>query len=217
MTRPDFGSLFAPDSEANSDRDWHLTPRTAYALWDAARALHQRALDEIEEGGDLPVDPEHGDVWDVFRRYPPITWHQDRVWRLHAAASFADLAGDLAKGVRPMPENASEEMALWLIIEDAAERFDLLEQVDTLPEHADDLAWDECTDYLFYDHDILFLFDEGMVGVEDPEEPMHAIAPDIADYRPVAWFDPFWGGEPRRPDEPTYRDVLAARGGASPR
>ena len=60
------------------------------------------------------------------------------------------------------------------------------------PAHSPDDLSDDMDEYLFHDHDILLLFNQLMPGVEDPDDPMHDVVPDIADYRPGAWCDPFW-------------------------
>lgn len=144
-------------------------------------------------------------------------------WELsveHSGTRVEIRADDVPGGLTP-DENAAEEMALWLIIEDAELRVqhmhDLMpDQIDGLPEHPDDHTWDDCRDYLFYDRDILFLFNENLAGVEDPDNPMNDIVPDIADYRPKSWFAPFWGGEHRHPERPTYEQAVAQRRKDSP-
>jgi hypothetical protein len=208
---PNFAVLFAADAQIHQDREWIVSPRTAYVLWDSAEALYGRGVHELEALGDSAISPPDDDLsWHVWSRYPPLTWGQDSLWRRYAVAAFRDLSRDLSRGVWPMPENAAEEMALWLIIDDAEDRVEFVSgEISDFPAHPDDHTWEECRDALFHDHDFLLLFDPVTERAGDPEDPMHAIVPDIADYRPAAWFDPFWGGERRRPGEMTYRDARA--------
>lgn len=226
---PDFAALYADDAPANADRDWKASPRTACALWEAATNLTAQAFDDATRNGSAVVSPDDTEqcYWLVFHRYPPLTYTQDQVWREYAAAAFHSLAADLATGEPPpLPQCAAEEMALWLSLEDAIDRSRDDEGVQqvlaTLPARPDDLDWTDCTDYLFHDHDILLLFKPEMAGVEDPEHSMHTVVPDITDYRPDAWFDPFWGATSVMTTKPTASVAPAttttyspARGGGS--
>lgn len=202
---PDFATLFADDAAANADYKWKLTPRTAYALWEAADNLADLAWEELDHLGDTPIDPEPDQYVSVFGRYPKLVWGEDRLWREHAVAAFEDLRDALGAGERVLPRTPAEEMALWAIVEDTRIRAELdLDRMEDLPTHRDDLS-DDMEEYLFHDHDILLLFNQLMPGVEDPDDPMHDVVPDIADYRPEAWFDTFWNDPPRHPDRASYR------------
>lgn len=214
---PDFAALFAENSESNANRSWVLSPRTALALWEAADNLCHLACQDITDFGSAPYSPDDGLWWQVFCRYPNITWRQDELWRQHAAWAFSDLAAALAAGEWPRPQTAAEEMALWLSIEDAEIRVDgdlyggLLDYLEALPTHENDYAWEDCRDYLFDDHDILFLFDRTLEGIEDPHSAIYGVVPDVADYRPQSWFEPFWGQPPRVPSREAYDQARARR------
>lgn len=85
---PNFAALFATcrcgrdDCEACSG--FQVTPRSAAVLWGVAQLLADFAYDDVCEYGDEPVTAD--DRWNVFSRFPPVTWRQDAVWRRQAAA-----------------------------------------------------------------------------------------------------------------------------------
>lgn len=95
-----------------------LTDRQRRLLLDHSWANHAHAVDDIDERGDDPVAV--GGRWYLFDRLPPCTFGQDVAWRRMVARSFADLATDLEAGELPHPRTTAEQLALRLIIEDAA-------------------------------------------------------------------------------------------------
>ncbi len=96
-----------------------LTDRQRLLLLEHSWANHARAIDDIDERGDAPVAV--GGWWYLFDRLPPCTYRQDVPWRRMVAQSFADLAADLEAGELPYPRTTAEQLALRLIISDAAE------------------------------------------------------------------------------------------------
>lgn len=207
---PDFAALYPLPDDEGEYQGWRPTPRTAWCLWEAADYLADTALMEAEELGDDPIGPDNIDSLWVFYRYPPLVYQQGRIWRRHAVHALEDLRDAFATGDESLlPYTPAEEMAMWMIVEDAEERCRVEECPRPLPEHPDDLT-NSMWEYLFHDHDILFLFNQNMAGVEDPDDPMHHIAPDIANYNPEVWFETFWNAKPRRPDRPSYQEDLAA-------
>jgi hypothetical protein len=56
-----------------------------------------------------------------------------------------------------------------------------------LPSHPDDYGWDDCSEVLFQDHDILLLADP---GVEDPTDQVNQFT-GLGDLRPDNWFTEF--------------------------
>jgi hypothetical protein len=178
---------------------YQLTPRTAVVLWTVAQILAEQGYDDVSQHGDEPVVDDN--AWALFSRYPPITWRQDAVWRRQAARSYDDLSGDVAAGRWPLPRCPGEEIALHLVLQDAATAVEdgwagLDETLPQLPEHPDDHDWDTAGEVLFQDHDILDLFDVQMDGIEDPDSE-HNRAMGIGDYRPQAWFRTFLNRNPR--------------------
>lgn len=208
---PDMATLFGPESPANQDEEWTLTPRTALRLWDAAILVHRRAVEDIENFGDTPVDPDgvgqYGCTWSVFTWYPRLTWGQGALWRQFAAQAYLDIADVLAAGERPYPVSPAEEMALSLVLDEAETRAqdddDLNEAVQALGAEPGDDSWEDCHEFLFEDDDLLLLFNPLTEAFGDPRSALHQTMPDIADYRPHVWFDPF-NTPPRRPDAETY-------------
>jgi hypothetical protein len=212
---PDFASLFPvrscdrdhadEDEEMECDvcSNWQLTPRTADMLYTALEVLSDEAYDDVEEHGGDPVTSENADDWAIFRRLPRITWRTDADWRRQFARACEDISQDLATGHRPIPRNNAEEMALHLAIEDGPGCLEMAEddadkRHAALPEHDDDYAWDDCSEFLFQDHDVLMLFDESLDGFEDPTIDINKEY-GVGDLRPQAWFDFFANVKPRDP------------------
>ena len=210
-TEPDSGDLFplcrCGRSSCDDCEGWQLTPRTADALWSAAQILADHAYDDVENHGDDPVDLEGG--WILFDQFPAITWRQDAVWRRQAARAFDDLASDLAEGHWPLPRCFGEEMALHLMLEDAATGIadgwiEPSAQVARQPSHPDDYDWEMAGEILFLDHDVLTLFEPAFDGIEDPESEINARL-SMGDMRPRAWFATFGGSTPRDGRRPFRR------------
>jgi hypothetical protein len=213
---PDFAALFPvrscdrdhadEDEEMECDvcGDWQLTPRTADMLHTALDVLSDEAYDDVEEHGSDPVTSENADDWAVFGRLPRITWRTDADWRRQFARACEDLSLDLEAGHRPIPRSNAEEMALHLAIEDGPGCQEMAEdnadkRHAALPEHNDDYAWDDCSELLFQDHDVLMLFDESLDGFEDPTTDINKNF-RVGDLRPQAWFDFFANVKPRDPN-----------------
>ena len=150
--RPDFAALFLV-RECNCAREdceicqsWQLTPRTADLLHMALEIMADQAFDDIEEHGSEPVEREDGGDWLLFERLPRITWNQDANWRRHVARACDDLAGDLACGDWPLPQNVGGSIVLHLAIEDGPDCLEEKEDAgdeehDALPRHGDDYDW----------------------------------------------------------------------------
>jgi hypothetical protein len=133
---------------------------------------------------------------------------QDAVWRRQAARAYDDLTADLATGDPPFPRSPAEEMALHLMLRDAAASAEDGTQPGALsarlPEHPGDLNWELAYGALFQDTDILGLFDPDLDGIEDPENELNQQL-RIGDYRPRAWFTAFEAMEPRDGRRPFRR------------
>jgi hypothetical protein len=208
---PDFVALFplcrcAKDSCAKCS-GFQLTPRTATALWTIAQILADQAYDDVEKHGDQPVVTKN--EWELFDRYPPITWMQNAVWRRQAGRAYDDLTADLEAGKWPCPRCPAEEMALHLILRDVPAAVDdgwagLEEEDAQLPAHPDDFNWDLAQDVLVQDTDILALFNPDLDGIEDPDGDLN-LQMSIGDYRPQAWFETFANMELRDGRRPFRR------------
>jgi hypothetical protein len=96
-------------------------------------------------------------------------------------------------------------MALHLAIEDAPVSLEMEdddsddERHEALPKHHDDYSWDDCSEYLFQDHDVLMLFDEDLTGIADPASAVSQFG-GLANLQPSSWFAFFAGEEPRDPN-----------------
>jgi hypothetical protein len=212
---PDFAVLFPivsceldhadEDDEMDCEAcgDWRLTPRTADILYTALLTLSEEAYDDARDHDSAPVSRQDANDWLFFHRLPRLTWNTGAEWRRQVARACDDLALDLAVGNRPIPRNSAEEMALHLALRDAPGYLELAEDGDDqgheeLPRHADDYDWGACSEFLFQDHDILTLFDEGMDGFEDPGTEINRTY-GVGDLRPQSWFTFFANVEPRDP------------------
>ncbi len=213
---PDFAALFPVRSCEREHADWEeemecdvcgkwqLTPRTADMLYTALENLSDEAYDDVDEHHSDPVTREKTGDWALFARLPRITWQTDADWRRQVARACEDLSQDLAAGHWAIPRSNAEEMALHLAIEDAPDYLEMAEESgdeghNALPEHSDDYNWDECSDLLFQDHDVLMLFDESLDGFEDPGTDINKHF-RVGDLRPEAWFKFFNNVEPRDPN-----------------
>jgi hypothetical protein len=193
---PDFAALF-PVCRCGKDScpscaGFQLTPRTAAVLYAAAQVLADGAYDDVDAHGDEPVD---GSGWMLLDRLPRLTWGQDAVWRRQTARAFDDLAADLAAGAYPRPTCPGEEMALHLVLADAPDLADpdapgRPPELDHLPAHPDDFDWEQASETLLQDLDVLSLFDAAVDGIEDPDSDLNRVR-GIGDYRPAAWFRTF--------------------------
>jgi hypothetical protein len=206
---PDFVALFpvrdcdCGEEDCKICGDWHLTPRTADMLHAALSVMSDGAYDDIEEHGDTPVSIDNQDSWMVFDRLPRITWRQDAEWRRGIAHACEDLIRDLEEGNWPQPRNNAEEIVMHLAVRDAPGLLEMAEDAgneehEALPRHSDDYDWDGCSELLFEDHDILWLYNNRMDGVEDPDSELNQQY-GVGDMRPASWFDWFGGSEPRDP------------------
>lgn len=207
---PDFAAFFVVcqcgQESCQECAGFQLTPRTAAVLWQIAPDLADHGYDDVEGHGDEPLIKVAD--WMLFDRYPRLTWSQNAVWRRQAARAFDDLAADLEAGEWPSPRCPAEEMALHLIMRDAAAAVQdgwawILDDA-TLPSHPDDFDWDLAAGALFQDNDILALFNPHLDGIEDPDTEVNQNF-RIGDYRPQAWFETFNNMEPRDGRRPFRR------------
>jgi hypothetical protein len=176
-------------------------PRIADLLHTALVFLADQAYDDAHRLGDRFLPDADATTWEVFDRLPPLTGTADHRWRRRMARAFDDLAADLTPGKWPEPTCTAEEMALHLAIEDAPTHLEDRPSTDphhTLPEHGDDCGWDDCSDLLFQDHDLLMLFDPKLSGIADPQDPANQ-SMGVGDLRAAAWFAPFGRDSVRDP------------------
>jgi hypothetical protein len=110
-----------------------LTPQGAVLLTAAAQRLATVGYQEVVAHGDEPLHRELGDDagWYTDEAFlanlPPVCDRCDQAWRLAMVRAVDDLAEDLRAGWAPLPRCNAEEVALHLILQEAA---GLLEDAD---------------------------------------------------------------------------------------
>lgn len=129
------------------------------------------AYEDISANGDNPVTAHAH--WGVFQRFPVVTRTMTAVWRMMAARSFDDLAGELEIGF-VHPRTIGEHVTLSLIIGDA---HGLLDAVATQALRGS-------------------LIDTTLV--RDLHDPASSVARRVAD-EPDIWFQPLIAGFERDP------------------
>ncbi|AKS34901.1 hypothetical protein AFA91_26800 [Mycolicibacterium goodii] len=136
-----------------------------------ARRLAAVAYQDISVNGDNPVTAHAH--WGVFQRFPVVTRTMTAVWRMMAARSFDDLAGELEVGF-VHPRTIGEHVSLSLIVGDSHGLLDLA-GIQALRGSLIDTAL-----------------------VRDLHDPASRIARRVAD-EPDIWFDPLIAGFARDP------------------
>lgn len=205
---PDFAELFAVcgcgrEECPRCEEEW-ITPRTAAWLWVAAGLLVDRLTEDLAAGhvggtGSAVHDGE-------FVRLPRVARGRDFGWRYRFIQAVRDLGGDLAAGRPPVPRCTAEEMALYLIIQDAPDLPEvageyLTELCAPLPATERDGDWDMLDQVLFQDHDVRMLLSPALDGIEDPADPTHRSL-GMGLLQPEEWFVTFGNQEPREPGAP---------------
>ncbi|MER5932937.1 hypothetical protein [Streptomyces sp. NPDC002054] len=192
-----------PDIEwdEQGEEPWQMTPRTSRMLSCNLEILADMAHDELDELGDQPISPKGFGIF--FACLPASTWSQSRSWRRRVLRALDDLNEDIALGRSPEPRCTAEELALHFALQSASamtcDEPDLVAEFTRgLPEQRGDYDWPICSDLLFQDHDVLFLYDPAMQGLEHPDDPLNRRM-GIGDLRPEGWFEEFGNMPPRDP------------------
>ncbi|MCL6297624.1 tetratricopeptide repeat protein [Streptomyces kronopolitis] len=192
-----------PDLEWDEEDDepWRMTARTSRILSCNLQILADTAHDELDELGDQPISPNSFGIF--FARLPASTWGQPRPWRRRVLRALDDLNEDITLGLSPEPRCAAEELALHFALQSASamtcDEPDLVAEFTRgIPEQRGDYDWSTCSDLLFQDHDVLFLYDPVMQGLEHPDAPLNRHM-GMGDLRPEGWFEEFGNVSPRDP------------------
>ncbi|MEW2130522.1 hypothetical protein [Streptomyces sp. NPDC005435] len=192
-----------PDAEWDEEEEepWQMTARTSRILSCNLEILADMAHAELNELGDQPVSPDSFGVF--FACLPASTWSQPRSWRRRMLRALDDLNEDIALGRAPEPRCAAEELALHFALESASamtcDQPELVaEFTEGIPEQQGDYDWSVCSDLLFQDHDVLFLYDPIMRGLEHPDDPNNQRV-GIGDPQSERWFKEFGNVPPRDP------------------
>lgn len=187
--------------DEEDEEPWQMTARTSRILSCNLEILADMAHNELDELGDQPISPNSFGIF--FALLPASTWNQPRHWRRRVLRALDDLNEDITLGHSPQPRCAAEELALHFALESASamtcDEPDLVaEFTQGLPEQQGDYDWGVCSDLLFQDHDVLFLYDPMMQGLEHPDNPLNQRM-GIGDLRPERWFEEFGNVSPRDP------------------
>ncbi|MER7117992.1 hypothetical protein ACFQL8_19155 [Streptomyces goshikiensis] len=189
------------DWDEEDEKPWRMTPRTSRILSCNLEILADMAHDELDELGDQPISANSFGIF--FACLPASTWGQPRHWRRRVLRALDDLNADITLGHPPQPRCTAEELALHFALESASgmtcDEPDLVDDfTQGLPEQQGDYDWPVCSDLLFQDHDVLFLYDPMMQGLEHPDDPLNQRM-GIGDLRPEGWFEEFRNVPPRDP------------------
>ena len=187
--------------DEEDEEPWKMTPRTSRILSCNLEILADMAHLELDELGDQPISPNGFGIF--FALLPASTWGQSRSWRRRVLRALDDLNEDIALGHPPEPRCAAEEIALHFALQSASamtidEPELVAEFTQGIPEQQGDYDWSICSDLLFQDHDVLFLYDPNLQGLEHPDNPLNRHM-RIGDLRPEGWFEEFGNVSPRDP------------------
>jgi hypothetical protein len=208
-----------------------LTPQTAALLIVAAERLAGIGYREVATYGDEPLlrEPDDDGGWysdaAFLANLPLICDGCNQAWRLAMVRAVDDLAGDVRAGRAPLPRCNAEEVALHLILQEAAA---LLEEADDavffaelgLPPRA---AWsprhrqlDVMREVFFQDEDVLIAYDTAIADVAtDPDHMVNQLL-HTGDLRPPSWFWTFGNLHPRPAGRGFPAPVLAGLRESSP-
>lgn len=172
---PDFESLYG---------NGLITARMAARLWYVADCIEGMYFDGMAE------------LW--LDQLPRIAkFHIDDQFTTAFGQRFGVLAGRIAAGLDELSAITTctaDELALHMVIDRADE---LLQEggldigwIDALPHRADDDDLDGAREYLFYDLDVLHLYDPAADGLEDPGSAVYQVE-RFVNLHPRDWFKPF--------------------------
>ncbi|MFS0691792.1 hypothetical protein [Streptomyces nitrosporeus] len=187
-----------------------LTPLAARLLAAAATNVAEAGWHDLLQYGDRVVERPDEDDWgydeSFLLKLPPICDGQGAAWRLAMVRAVTDLADDLRAGRAPLPRCTAEELAFHLMLREAEEMLDYLDDADYaedygLPtaEHftARHRAFSLWREAFLQDEDVLFHYDQNLAHVAaDPEHPASQQL-GTGDLRPNAWFVTFGNLRPR--------------------
>lgn len=172
---PDFEALYG---------DRPITARMAARLWYAADSTCGEYFDGTAE------------MW--ISQLPRVAQlHADDAFTRAFGERFGVLADRIASGLPELTHLTTctaDEVALHLVVDRAQEMVEdgELDQdwMAGLPNHPSDGDFHGVKDYLFYDFDVLHLYDAGADGVEDPTSSVFQ-AEGFVNLHPREWFKTF--------------------------
>ena len=150
--------LFQGSADDGEDGPW-LTPRMAARIHHVAVVDGDTMLEDIEFM--RPCLPK------VARPF----FKRSAVWRENFRDCYLRIAMRLQKGLPPSPNCTGEEMALHNILERAPDADDVIgDEIDMLPEYANDDDFEMVKDVAVQDEDVLMLFENGDTGGQFGED-----------------------------------------------
>jgi hypothetical protein len=152
-----------------------ISSRQATLIADAAAAIAAAIRSDADTLGSAPVTEHMRGQLQVLSKLPAITFGQSRLWRYQLADAADRLAGDTRRWGAPIPRCTGEEMVLHLILHQA--------QAMVRPRQVRSGSWDQLSELLFQDADVLTLYDL-------PPEATESLAGGI-NLHPLRWFSEF--------------------------
>lgn len=184
---PEVESIAAPtdeDEDAVYDDYWGwITPRTAETLRTAGVVLSDELVHE-DLGGD--------------NRLPERLHGQGRQFRRRFAKRVDALVDDIRRGESPQPRCIAEEIALWMMLEDAEWMTEEPEMapagIEDLPASTHDFMFEDLRESLYQDHDFHYYL--APIGKETPlPTPLTEL------------FEPFLNPPPRKTRRPSSTEL----------
>lgn len=152
-----------------------ISSRQATLIANAADEIAAAIRSDADTLGSDPVTPVNSSQLDVLATLPSVTFGQSRLWRYQLAAAADRLAADTRLWGAPIPRCTGEEMVLHLVLRRA--------QAAARPRQVRRGSWDELSEVLFQDHDVLTLYDL-------PPEATESLAGGV-NLHPLRWFSEF--------------------------
>ena len=168
-----------------------VTARTALALHVQVGLILSRGFSSLDDAED-PTE------FYLFDELPPVAQlHLTKQWYLRFLRAFADLGAMLISGAEPRPRCTAEEMALHILVGEAAEFAamggpELLMPgwTDHLPVDTEDYDFASVLEELLEDNDVLMLFDTANDDLCEPGSRRAEVL-RVAHLHPREWFIPF--------------------------
>lgn len=152
-----------------------ISARQATLIANAADEIAAAIRSDADILDSAPITQLNSGQLEVLATLPAITFEQSRLWRYQLAAAADRLAADTRLWGAPIPRCTGEEMVLHLILRRA--------QSSARPRQVRRGSWDQLSEALFQDHDVLTLYDL-------PPEATESLAGGV-NLHPLRWFTEF--------------------------
>lgn len=152
-----------------------ISARQATLIANAADEIANAIRSDADTLDSTPVTKCNSGQLEVLATLPSITFEQSRLWRYQLAAAADRLATDTRLWGAPIPRCTGEEMVLHLILRRA--------EATARPRQVRRGSWDQLSEVLFQDHDVLTLYDL-------PPEATESVLGGV-NLHPRRWFTEF--------------------------